>query len=64
MRILPPVVLDLAVPAPLALALALALAMPPGRSLLMWSVGERLLGALGLLAGLWLAVAWALNDLG
>lgn len=58
MRILPPVALDLAVPAPLALA------MPPGRSLLMWSVGERLLGALGLLAGLWLAVAWALNDLG
>ena len=32
-----------------------------GRSLLMWSVGERLLGALGLLAGLWLGVVWALN---
>ncbi len=60
MRILPPVALDLVVPAPLALALA----VPPSRSLLMWSVGERLLGALGLLAGLWLAVAWALNDLG
>jgi hypothetical protein len=32
-----------------------------GNSLLMSSALRRLLGALGLIAGLWLAVAWALS---
>ena len=35
-------------------------ALPP--SLLMAGAGSRLLGALGLLALLWLAVAWALGE--
>ena len=51
-----------AAPAAMSTTALSAPAVPLGRSLLMWSVGERLLGALGLLAVLWLAVGWALSD--